>query len=90
VPQGPVRTVLVVVPLPSCELRPGVVKRQELLEVEKFVAEPAVEGLDVPVVGGFPRSGEVERDAPRIGPRFERFGRAVSSGPCIALERFFF
>lgn len=85
VSQGAVRPVFVVVPLPSFELRAGVVKRQELLHVQTLVPQPAVEGLDVPVIRGFTGSAEIELNAPFVGPRFERAGREF--GAVVARDR---
>ncbi len=47
------------------------VEREELAQVQAFIAEPFVDRLDEPVVRGFARPGEIQRDTPRKGPRVE-------------------
>jgi hypothetical protein len=39
-----VRTALVEVPSPRLDLGPGIVQRQELMRVQTFVPEPAIDG----------------------------------------------
>ncbi len=41
--------------------------------IEAFLPEPAVEGLDIGVVGRLPRTREVQRDVVPIGPEIDVF-----------------
>ena len=61
--QRGVRTALVIVPSPRVDLAPGIRQRQEPMEVQAFVAEPAIEGLHEGVFGRFSRAREVQRYA---------------------------
>jgi len=78
-----VRSVVVVVLPPRFDEPLRVVERQELMHVETFVAQAAIEGLDVPVVGGLPRPREIELHAAVKCSGFDRLGcelRAVIDG----------
>ena len=65
---------VVVVVLPSLQLLPNVVHRDELVDVQELVAQPAVERLDQPVVRGLARPRVVELDASPIGPFVQSLG----------------
>ena len=67
-------TAVVVVVLPSVQLLVHIVHRDELVDVQELVAQPAVERLDQPVVGGLARARVVELDAATIRPVVQRFG----------------
>ena len=52
----------------------GVVERQELMDVQTFVAQAAVERFDVAIVRGLARPREIELHAAVERPRLEGFG----------------
>ena len=66
------RSVLVVVVPPFFDARPGVAHGQEPGSVEALLAKPAIERLDVGVVGRFAGAGEVELDLVEIGSLVEQ------------------
>ena len=68
------RAVLVVVVLPSLQLLARIVQRDELVDVEKLVAQPPVEGLDQAIIRGLSGAGVVEFDPSAIRPLIQRLG----------------
>lgn len=65
---------MVVVVLPGLHLLAHVVHRDELVDVQELVAQPAVERLDQPVVGGLAWARVVELDAAPIRPIVQSLG----------------
>ena len=61
----------IVVTPPGFEERLSVIERQELMDVQTFVAQASVERFDVAVVGGLPRPCEVELHAAEKRSRFD-------------------
>lgn len=59
---------VVVVVLPSLQLLAHVGHRDELVDARELVAQPSVERLDQPVVGGLARPRVVKLDAAAPGP----------------------
>jgi len=58
----------VVIPPPGLNLVPGIIQADEPVLIRAFLPEPAVEGLDISVVGRLPRTGKVQSDVIPIGP----------------------
>ncbi len=76
-------TIFVVVGTPCFDGALRVFERQKLMHVQALVAQPPVEGFNMPVVRRLARSGEVECNAALVRPGLERFGhelRAVIDG----------
>ena len=69
------RSVPIVVELPALDLRARVLDRHELHDVKAFVAQLAVERLDVPVFHGLSGSDKVELHTVTPRPVLERLGR---------------
>ena len=67
-PDGAVRSFVIVVSTPSLQLFGGIFKAHEPVNIQAFRPEPPIERLDKGVVGRFSRSCEVECDASLIGP----------------------
>jgi hypothetical protein len=67
----------VVIDPPRLDLAPRVFDRQELVDVQAFVAQLAVERLDKAVLRRLSRSDEVERDTASIGPLIQRSRREL-------------
>ena len=65
------RPMMVVIDPPRFDLAPGVLDRQELIGVQTFIAELAVEGLDEAVFDGLSGPDEVEKDTALICPLIE-------------------
>ena len=63
-----VGSVCIAIDAPDLDLGPGVVDRQELRDVQAFVAQPAVERHYVPVLSGSSRADEVELHAAPVCP----------------------
>jgi len=57
---------------PSFDLAPGVVKGEEPVGVQAFIAQPAVEQLDQRIVGRLARPTHTERDLVQVGPLVEQ------------------
>jgi len=55
----------IVVDAPRFDLRPCILDRRELMDVQAFVAESTVERLDERVFHGFSRTNELELHAAR-------------------------
>lgn len=66
-------TVVVVVVLPNLQFLPGIVQRDEFVDVEELVAQPAVERFDQAIIRGLSGTGVVEFDPPQIRPFVQRF-----------------
>ena len=79
---GPPR--VVVLP-PAFNRKSGIVERRKPILVRAFVAEPAVETLDVRVLDRLPGANELQRDAPRVRPLIEDLARKLR--PVITHER---
>ena len=84
-PQGSVRTALIVVPPPRLDLAPRVGQRQGPVRVQALVAKLAVERLDQCFVGRLARLLEVQRDIVLVGPAVEGFRDELR--PVIDLNR---
>ena len=67
---------MIVIAPPRFDFAPGVVDRQELVGIEAFIPQSAVEGFDKAVLHGLSGPDEGERHALGIGPGIE----------CLALE----
>src|SRR5262245_17487649 len=67
-------TMVVVVVLPSLHFLADVLQRDELVDVEKLIPQPAVERLDQTIVGGLSGACVVELDTSPIGPLIKSFG----------------
>ena len=68
------RAVVVVVMLPSLQLLLRILHCDELVGVQELIAQPPVERLDHPVVGGLSRARVLELDDTAVGPIVQRFG----------------
>src|SRR4051812_4963682 len=66
------RSVKVVIRPPRLDFAPRVRDRQELMRVQTFIAQLAIEGLENPFSPRSPRAKEVEQYAPPVGPFIER------------------
>ena len=75
------RPVVVVVIAEGFDQITGMVEVEELVFVEAFVAELAVEALDVGVLGGFSRGDEAMLDLALMGPAFQ--GQAGKLRPVV-------
>jgi hypothetical protein len=62
----------VVIDPPRVKLAPRIVDRQELVGVQTFISQLAVERFDEPVFRRLSRPDEVERDAAPIRPLIQR------------------
>jgi hypothetical protein len=67
-----VRAVLIVVEPPGFDDVLGLGHRDELVYVQTFSSQSAVNGFNKGIFHGFARSNEVEWHASLIGPIFER------------------
>ena len=76
---------VVVVVFPRHQSLTDVVHRDELVGVQELVAQPSVERLDQPVVGGLSRPRVVESYAAPLGPLVERLGGEL--GPVVDGDR---
>lgn len=54
------RTALIVIDSPSCDLRLGIGDRCKLVDVQTLIAEPPVERLDESVFHGFAGPNEIQ------------------------------
>ena len=68
VPDGAVRSDLVVVSTPTLELLPSIAKAQEPVRVQAFGPEAPIEALNERVVRWLSGAREVERHIVSIGP----------------------
>jgi len=66
-----VGTVYIVVDSPVFDLRPCIVKRDELVDVQALIAQSSLERLYVPVLRGFSRMREVVLYASFVSPVFQ-------------------
>ena len=87
-----VRPDLVVVSAPSLQLFARIRKIHEPVGIQAFCPQLAVERLNEAVVGGFPRSEEVQCDTVGIGPQIQVAGDELAAvidpdrlrvGPCV-------
>jgi hypothetical protein len=76
---------LVVVGAPVLDRSARMVEIEEPALVETLVAHSPVEALGEGALHGFPRSDELQRDAPRVGPLIKRLARELA--PVVAYER---
>jgi hypothetical protein len=60
-------SIIVIIP-PLLDLAPRVFDRQELTDVQTFIAKTAIKTLNMPVICRLSRSSEVELDPPSISP----------------------
>jgi hypothetical protein len=65
---------MVVIHPPRFDLAPRVLDRQELIGVQTFVAQLAIEGLDEAVFYGLPGPDEVEQHTSLVRPLIENAG----------------
>src|ERR1700761_187106 len=70
---------MVVIRPPRFDFAPGIVDRQELVGVQAFVPQLAVERLNEAVLRRLSGSDEVERDASAIGPFIQRARSELSA-----------
>ena len=56
------RAQVVVVLLPTSQLLPHILEREEYLDVQALIPEPPVEALDETILDGFPRSNKIQLD----------------------------
>ena len=90
---------LVIAPSPSLDFAPGIADRQEPVYVQKFLAQPPVEGLDLRVIRRFPGAREILLDTVLLGPsihglryelraviHFDRTGPATACGDALLLK----
>ena len=76
-------TLFIVVDAPRFDKGLRVVERLKLMHVQTCIAPSRIEGFDMPIVGGFARSREIQLHAMVERPRFERLRhelRAVIDG----------
>ena len=59
-------SVVVVIVLPDLQFLPGIVQRDELVDIEELVAQPSVERLDQAIIRGLTGAGVVELDPSAI------------------------
>src|ERR1700676_5328708 len=80
-----VRTARVVVFAPASNLFPRIVEIAQAVEVEAFVAQLAVEALDITVLGRPSRCDVLKPDALALAPGVEV--AAAELGPVVAAQR---
>lgn len=73
------RPTLIVVPSPGLDLRPGVLERLEPVEVQAFVTERPVEGLDEAVVRRLPGAAEIDSDPVMVRPEIQQAPRKLAA-----------
>ena len=64
---------VIVVRTPKLEKLPRVLQRQELIDIQTLVTQSTVEALDVSLLHGLTRVGEVELHAAHPGLGFQCF-----------------
>lgn len=68
------RAEVIVIVSPAFDLAASVLKRQEPVRIEAFVAEAAVERLDERIVGRFSGAREVHHDTVLVSPSIQQNG----------------
>lgn len=78
--------VMVVVVMPSRKFLPGIVQRDELVDVQELVAHPSDEGLDQAMIRGLSQAGVVELASSAVRPFIQRLRGELR--PIIHRDRF--
>lgn len=68
VPEGAVRAAVIIIVPPRFDDRLSIGERDELMNVQAFIAEAAVERLDDDILHGFPGPNEVELHTSAVRP----------------------